>query len=101
MLPFSIIACICVTAAIPAVLASKCAKVLPLETLDLVEYARATWYIQEQQVTKYQKKGELNCVLATYDADQSIKSLVVPFFDGPVIGIYNYANKGSVEIKCC
>jgi lipocalin len=67
---------------------SGCRTVSPLPNLDLGEYTRASWYIQEQQITCYQPLKDLNCVVATYDVD---KSRTVPFFSGTVVSVFNYA----------
>ena len=70
---------------------SEC-PVVKLQTnppINLTEYARATWYIQEQQINGYQKREDLYCVAATYNKDNSSK---VPFFKGTVLSVYNYAN---------
>jgi len=77
---------------------SKCdSPVEPIRGLDLEEYARASWYIHQQQENTYQPKEDLYCVAATYDPDQEFKDLYVPFFNGPTIGVYNYANRGKVN----
>ena len=57
--------------------------------VNLTEYTRATWYIQEQQVNGYQQQEDLYCVAATYNRDNNSK---VPFFKGNVLSVYNYAN---------
>lgn len=57
--------------------------------INLTEYIRKTWYIQEQQENGYQKKDDLYCVTATYNRDNNSK---VPLFSGNVISVYNYAN---------
>lgn len=73
---------------------STCAKVHAVKGLNLTEWTRATWFIQEQQLTEYQKAEDLFCVTATYDQDDKSK---VPFFSGTVRTVYNYANKGAVN----
>ena len=62
--------------------------------LNLTEYIRASWYIQEQQLTSYQRLRDLYCVTATYNVDQRSK---VPFFHGQVISVYNYANRDGIN----
>lgn len=63
-------------------------------SVNLTEYIRASWYIQEQQLTGYQRLSDLYCVTATYNIDQRSK---VPFFEGKVISVYNYANQDRVN----
>jgi len=75
---------------------SGCPKVTPIDNLNLTEWVRATWYIQEQQVTGYQKEEDLYCVSATYDVQPSRK---VPFFGGEVVSVYNYAEENAVNGK--
>jgi lipocalin len=62
--------------------------------VDLNEWTRATWYVQEQQVTGYQPQESLYCVTATYERGTGTK---VPFFRGEVIEVYNQANQGAVN----
>lgn len=62
--------------------------------VDLDEWTRATWYIQEQQVNGYQPMEDLYCVAATYARGTGAR---VPFFRGKVISVYNYANVGVVN----
>mgnify|MGYP005993183471 CR=1 FL=1 len=62
--------------------------------LNITEYIRKSWYIQEQQVNGYQSKNDLFCVTATYNIDKHSK---VPYFNGKVISVYNYANKDKVN----
>lgn len=62
--------------------------------VNITEYIRSTWYIQQQQVNGYQSKDQLYCVTATYNKDNHSN---VPFFNGTVISVYNYANQGSVN----
>jgi len=62
--------------------------------VDLDEWTRATWYIQQQQVTGYQPAGSLHCVTATYSRGTGAW---VPFFRGEVVSVYNYANEGAVN----
>lgn len=62
--------------------------------VNLTEYIRASWYIQEQQLTSYQRLRDLYCVTATYNVDQRSK---VPFFHGQVISVYNYANRDGIN----
>ena len=62
--------------------------------VNLTEYMRASWYIQQQQLTGYQRLRDLYCVTATYNRDQRSK---VPFFHGQVISVYNYANRDGIN----
>ena len=62
--------------------------------LNITEYIKASWYIQQQQVTSYQPPESLYCVTATYNMDCHSK---VPFFNGTVLSVYNYANAGMVN----
>ena len=62
--------------------------------VNLTEYIRATWYVQQQQVNGYQPVSDLYCVAATYDINNSVK---VPLFKGKVISVYNYANRDKVN----
>ena len=75
---------------------NNCSQVM-LQTnppVNLTEYVRASWYIQQQQLTSYQQLRDLYCVVATYNIDQYGK---VPFFQGQVISVYNYANRDEVN----
>ena len=76
---------------------SQCKEVNAVVDFDLDAYARHTWYIQQQQLTSYQTADDLFCVTATYDDTDAIQSYSVPRFDGKVVGVYNYANKGAVN----
>jgi len=61
--------------------------------LDLLEFTRKTWFIQEQQIVGYQPLDSLYCVAATYD----LANAHVPFFSGTVATVYNYGNQGEVN----
>jgi len=77
--------------------ASSCPAVHPVgHSLNLDEWTSKSWYVQEQQVTAYQKPEDLFCVVATYEPRDKVK---VPLFSGNVIGVHNYANIGSVNGK--
>lgn len=81
------------TASLPK---NNCSRVI-LQTnppVNLTEYIRASWYIQRQQLTSYQRLRDLYCVTATYNIDQYGK---VPFFKGDVISVYNYANRDGIN----
>lgn len=73
---------------------SKCPTVTPIPDLNITEWIRSSWFIQEQQVTGYQKVNDLFCVSATYDDQEGSR---VPFFGGKVLSVFNYANKGKVN----
>nr|QFG74624.1 MAG: hypothetical protein [Megaviridae environmental sample] len=62
--------------------------------LNITEYISKSWYVQQQQLNGYQSLNDLYCVTATYNVD---KNSHVPFFDGTVISVYNYANRGKVN----
>jgi hypothetical protein len=75
---------------------NKCSNI-KLQTnppINLTEYIHSSWYIQQQQLTSYQRVDDLYCVVATYNKDNYSK---VPFFSGNIISVYNYANSGSVN----
>ena len=76
---------------------NKTCPELKLQTdprLNISEYVKSSWYIQQQQVNGYQSLDELYCVIATYTVDNHSH---VPFFDGKVLSVYNYATQGSVN----
>jgi lipocalin len=79
----------------PAASASDCPKVTPMAGLNLTEYVRATWYIQQQQINGYQTAEELFCVSATY----ALQGKKVPFFNGTVASVYNYGDEKRVNGK--
>ena len=62
--------------------------------INITEYIRKSWYIQQQQINGYQSKNDLYCVVATYNIDNYSK---VPFFNGTVLSVYNYANRNKVN----
>ena len=62
--------------------------------VNISEYIRKSWYIQQQQINGYQKEEDLFCVVATYNMDSNSK---VPFFSGKVLSVYNYANSKYVN----
>eukprot|EP00294_Goniomonas_avonlea_P008849 CAMPEP_0114559610 /NCGR_PEP_ID=MMETSP0114-20121206/11013_1 /TAXON_ID=31324 /ORGANISM="Goniomonas sp, Strain m" /LENGTH=407 /DNA_ID=CAMNT_0001745091 /DNA_START=9 /DNA_END=1232 /DNA_ORIENTATION=+ len=76
---------------------TKCSPVTPVgPSLNLTEWARASWYPQQQQLTGYQHLDDLFCVTATYQAGEEHHDKV-PFFEGEVIAVHNYATKGSTS----
>lgn len=72
----------------------KCKHVDTVDTFDLNEFVRKTWYSQMQQEVKYQTKESFYCVTATYNFEEN---RTVPFFSGKVISVYNYANRNEVN----
>ena len=63
---------------------NNCSQVM-LQTnppVNLTEYMRASWYIQQQQVNGYQKIEDLYCVTADYKLNYSKN---VPFYKNQVI----------------
>eukprot|EP00729_Bicosta_minor_P020758 gene20758-9185_t len=75
-----------------AALSTSCRPVGPIETLNTTEYLRASWYIQQQQITGYQQKDVLYCVAQTFDLTTKLK---VPFYSGTTIAVYNYAENST------
>jgi len=67
----------------------KCRKVRPVRNLDLEEYARASWYVQEQQLTGNPSVDELFCKVVTFNKGPESR---VWWFEGEVLTGYNYAN---------
>lgn len=69
--------------------------------ISLDEWVRATWYIQEQQITGYQGRESLFCVTATYNFENAQVPRFLPFappyWDGTVATVYNYANVDRVN----
>jgi len=80
-----------------------CSTVEPMDGVNLTEWTRATWYIQEQQVTEYLSTKQNYCVAATYGFDGAELRAggfpIDPFYHGPVISVYNYANEEKVNGK--
>ena len=76
-----------------SVLALSCPFIQPMSNFNTTEYIRSTWYIQQQQVTGYQPENTLYCVAQTLDQTNN----TVPFFSGPVISVFNYANVDNVN----
>jgi lipocalin len=75
---------------------NNCSKI-QLQTnppINLTEYIKHTWYIQQQQITGYQPSNSLYCVTATYNIDNYSH---VPFFNGKVLSVYNYANYKKIN----
>ena len=74
---------------------SSCPSISPMSNLNTTEYIRASWYIQEQQITTYQPENTLYCVTQTLNRTNR----TVPLFTGPVIEVFNYANRHIVQIS--
>jgi len=72
---------------------TSCPNIEPMKNFNTSEYIRSTWYIQQQQVTGYQPENALYCVAQTLNET----SEHVPFFSGPVLAVYNYANMNEVN----
>ena len=70
-----------------------CPYIPPIQHFNTSEYIRATWYIQQQQITDYQPKESLFCVAQTLN--QSNKKIL--FYSGKVIDVYNYGNLNEVN----
>ena len=77
----------------PILSISSCPIIHPTIDFNTTEYLRATWYIQQQQITGYQPKNALYCVAQTLD----FTNKTVPFFDGNVISVFNYGNLNQVN----
>ena len=76
-----------------SLLSLGCPTIRPMHNFNTTEYIRATWYIQQQQITGYQPNNTLYCVAQTLDKTNN----TVPFFSGDVLSIYNYANVDRVN----
>ena len=75
---------------------SSCPKISTVENFNLTEYLKQKWYIQLQQETSYLPINENYCVTAQYSLN---KNKSIPFYNGEVISIYNYANFNMVNGK--
>lgn len=82
-----------------AFLSNDCPTVMPVSDLDIAEFTRASWYVQQQQVTSYQREEQLQCVVATYDAGDSRWYELPPFFDGEVLSVYNSFDGGAPTLN--
>ena len=71
----------------------ECPPVATQGDFNLTEWVRASWFIQEQQVNDFQQPEDLFCVVATYE----LEGRTVPLWDGTVVSVYNYANRGAVN----
>lgn len=72
---------------------TSCPHVEPMSEFNTTEYIRASWFIQQQQITGYQQENTLYCVAQTLASEDKW----VPFFNGPVLSVYNYANVDNVN----
>tara|TARA_B100000963_G_C22573836_1_gene647408 strand:- start:182 stop:841 length:660 start_codon:yes stop_codon:yes gene_type:complete len=72
---------------------NTCPRIQPMENFNTTEYIRATWYIQQQQITGYQPRNSLYCVAQTLN----LTNKTVPFFDGSVISVFNYGRLDGVN----
>jgi hypothetical protein len=77
---------------------SQCPKVKPARDLNLTEYTRASWYVQEQQVNAYQSEAQLQCVVATYDVGSSDFWSPPAFYRGQLLSVYNYYEGGRPTV---
>ena len=64
--------------------------------VNITEYIKSSWYIQQQQVNGYQTIDDLYCVVATYNIDSNSH---VPFFNKTTISVYNYGNYQKINGK--
>ena len=71
----------------------SCPNVQPMVDFNTTEYIRATWFIQQQQITGYQPRDSLYCVAQTLNETDTH----VPFFNGSVLSVYNYGRVGGVN----
>lgn len=78
-----------------SLLSLSCPTIRPMPNFNTTEYIRATWYIQQQQITGYQPNNTLYCVAQTLDKTNN----TVPFFSGDVLSVYNYATVDKVNGK--
>jgi len=87
------------SAIVPVTAEPQCSDVQPMRNFNITEYARASWYVQEQQVNAYQSEEQLRCVVATYDAGYSKWWQQPPFFTGAVLSVYNHYADGEPTIN--
>lgn len=74
--------------------AASCVSPETASNFNLSEYIKHSWFVQMQQITGYQSSQSLNCVVATYNIDNKTH---IPFFNGTIISVYNYANYGGIN----
>lgn len=70
-----------------------CPPIATQGSFNLTEWVRASWFIQEQQVNGFQQPEDLFCVAATYE----LEGRTVPLWEGTVVSVYNYQNRGAVN----
>ena len=75
------------------VISEQCKNVNTQNNFNVTEYLNGKWYIQMQQVTNYLPIEDNYCVTAEYN----LSNKKVPFYNGKVISVYNYANKDMVN----
>ena len=75
------------------VISEQCKNVNTQNNFNITEYLNGKWYIQMQQVTNYLPIEDNYCVTAEYN----LSNKKVPFYNGKVISVYNYANKDMVN----
>ena len=66
---------------------ASCTPVTTADPFDLEAYAVHPWYIQQQQVVRYQPLNSLYCVRASYTVAE----------DGKSVSVLNTANVGGVS----
>ena len=69
-----------------------CNNIQTLENFNLSEYVKHKWFIQKQQETLYLPKEYNYCVTARYE----LTNQTVPFFDGNVLSVVNFAKKNNI-----
>lgn len=96
----AVLAVVVVLAFVPssAFLHSHCPDLQPAVNLDIAEFTRASWYVQEQQVNSYQSEDQLQCVVASYDVGESSFWQPPIFFAGVVLSVYNSYDGGQPTI---
>jgi hypothetical protein len=90
---------LCLPIAIDSRFGSRCPKVQTAPNLDLDEFTRASWYVQEQQINSYQSEDQLHCVVATYDAGVSSFWEEPLFHQGAVLSVYNFYEGGRPTVE--
>jgi len=74
----------------------RCLEQTTKQTLDLEELSRASWFIQAQQITYYQGRNTLRCVVATYNVKQCLPlegafcNSWYPNYVGPTLDVQHY-----------
>lgn len=76
-----------------SVAVAVCPSIATQGSFNLTEWIRASWFIQEQQLNGFQQPEDLFCVAATYE----LEGRTVPLWDGKVVSVYNYQNRGAVN----